>query len=481
MDIHSGTFVCDQMTEAEQTFPTTLIEFMKHFLFSLALILAINVSLCAQTSDTGNTAIKYRWTLAEAKQLALERNPTLAQAKARIDSAAAQMRIAQAAYWPTLDFNAKANRNRDRATRPASDYDNNTRYSTGLSSEWVIFDGFQRRFNNISAKYGLDSSVQNHYDVQRLLLHTVSSAFYVALLAQDNMEIARQDADFNRILLEDARKRHGGGIAPPSEVLNFELQVGNAEVDYITAERAWRAAIVALAALLEVSEDDIWNKVELIPPSAELLRYQISLQKLLDYAVTNRPDLHIANNQIAKAQAAVGASKSAWYPRISLFADYDFERADSLRFHKDKDRNVSYGIALRWNLFEGNKTMAAIAWAQAELQAAIEAKDGLLLEIDAEIRQNILAWESSRKQHALQESIHATAKRIRDLVHQEYLGGTTTITRLNEVQSDVTISAAARSRSYVQALNNLEQLAASSGLILKPDYLLELGKAPKEP
>ena len=454
---------------------------MKHLLFTLAFTLAASALFSAQTPNTANPGIKYRWTLAEAKQLALERNPTMAQAKARIDSAAAQLRIAQAAYWPTLDFNAEASRNRDRATRPASDYDNNTRYSGGLTSEWVIFDGFQRRFNTLSAKYGLNSSIQNHYDVQRLLLHAVSSAFYTALLAQDNMEIARQDADFNRLLLEDARKRHAGGVAPPSEVLNFELQVGNAEVDYITAERGWRAAIVSLGALLEISEDEIWSKVELLPPSAELLHYQLTLHKLLDYALDKRPDLRIADDQIARAQAAVSASKSAWYPRVSLFADYDFEREDSLRFHKDKDRNVSYGIALRWNLFEGNKTTAAIAWARAELEAALEAKDGLLLEIDAEIRQNLLAWDSSRRQHALQENILGTAKRIRDLVYQEYLGGTTTITRLNEVQSDVTISAAARSRSYVQVLNNLEQLAASSGLILKPDYLLELGEAPANP
>ncbi len=449
---------------------------MKHFFLILVLTSASNFLLAAE-----KPAVKYRWTLAEAKELALERNPTMAQAKARIDSAAAQLRFAQAAYWPSIDFKAGATRYRDKATRPSSDYDNNTTYSSGLSGEWVLFDGFQRRFDSIVAKYGLSSSIQNHYDVQRLLLHSVSSAFYLALLSQDSMEISRQDADFNRLLLEDARKRHAGGVAPPSEVLNFELQVGNAEVDYITAERSWRAAIVALAALLEVSEDEIWSKVELIPPSAELLQYQLTLHKLLDYAASNRPDLRIAEDQIARARAAVSASKSGWFPKISLFAGYDFERQDSLHFHRDKDRNVNYGLALRWNLFEGNKTTAAIEAAQAEMQASIAAKESLLLEIDADIRQNFLAWDSSRRQHALQENIHATAKRIRDLVYQEYLGGTTTITRLNEVQSDVTISAAARSRAYVQVLNNLEQIAASSGLILKPDYLLELGAAPENP
>ena len=109
------------------------------------------------------------------------------------------------------------------------------------------------------------AGTQAHYDVQRLPPQAASSAFYAALLAQDNMEIARQDADFNAILLEDAKKRHAGGIAPPSEVLNFELQVGKARVDYIASERSWQSAIVVLAALLATSEDQIWRKVELVP------------------------------------------------------------------------------------------------------------------------------------------------------------------------------------------------------------------------
>lgn len=421
---------------------------------------------------------KYRWTLAEAKQLALERSPTLAQAKARIDRAVAEVDIANSAYWPTLDIVAGATRNRDKATRPNRDYDNNSTYRVGLASDWLLFDGFQRRFNTLSAKYGLNSSTESHHDVQRLLLHAVSTAFHVALLSQDSMEIARQDASFNRLLLEDARKRHAGGVAPPSEVLNFELQVGNAEVDYIAAERAWRQAIVVLASLLAVSEDDIWAKVELIPPSPELLHYQLSLHKLLNVALERRPDLRIADNTIALARAAIQAGRSGWYPRISFFADYGFERDDSLHFNTHLDRNAGYGINLTWNLFNGKKTLAAVSYAYAELEAATEAKKDLLLEIDAEVRQNVLAWDSSRRQHALQENILATATRIRDLVHQEYLGGTTTITRLNEAQSDVTISAVARSRSYVQVLNNLEQLAASTGLILNPDYLRELGEAP---
>ena len=420
--------------------------------------------------------IQYRWTLAEAKALALQRNPGIAQAKAGIERATALLRQAEAAYWPTLDMNASVTRMRDRATRPLSDYDNNTRYGLGLEAQWLLFDGFQRKFESLAAKYGLESSTQAHYDVQRLLLQAVSSAFYAALLAQDSMEIAKQDADFNAILLEDAKKRHAGGVAPPSEVLNFELQVSLARVDYIASERGWQSAMVILAALLAVSEEQIWRKVELVPPSAELLQYEISLPKLLDYALRQRPDLLMADNAILRCQAAVQAQRASWYPRISLFSDYSYEREGSLRFNRHLDRNVSFGVALNWNLFEGHRTSAAIAAAEAELQAAVQSKQSLLLEIESELRRKLLAWDSSRHQQVLQEEIFSTATRIRDLVHQEYLGGTTTITRLNEAQSDVTKSAVARSSSYVQVLNNLEQLAASSGLILKDDYLQELGE-----
>lgn len=415
-------------------------------------------------------AAKSPWTLPGVKKMALQNNPSMSEVKARIDSAAAEVARAKSAYWPSLDLGGSVQRNRARATRPARHYDNNTEYSLGLELSWTVFDGFQRKFERLIAEFGLESAGAAEREAQRLLLQAASAAFLSALRAQDGMAIAKEDAAFNRILLDDARKREEGGVATLSEVLNFELQVGNAEVDFIAAEQEWKVSIIALGALLAVSRDALWESIELQPPQGPQ-NLALEQSELLAFARQHRPDLQIAEYNIAMADSAIAAARSSWYPRLDFFADYGFTRQDSLRFNHDYDREVYFGLAATWNIFNGFRTSALLAQAQAEREAYVKVRDELLLRLEAQIRQHYLALESSRRQLALQENILATAKRIRDLVHHEYLGGTATITRLNEVQSDVTISASARSKAYIQVFYNLEELLASSGKIAQRDFL----------
>lgn len=424
---------------------------MKRILFSL--LLACTAVVMAQE----NKPVKVKMTLEDAKKMALESNPNLAIVKARIEAAAASVDQAKAAYWPTLDLKAGIGRVRDKATRPNRDFNNTTAYNLGLSTSWLIYDGSQRRFQVLNAKYNLFSAQEADRDAQRLLLQEVASSFYSALLAQDYMNIAKEDADFNRILLDDAQKRHDGGIAKPSEVKNFQLKVQNAEADYISSEKSWRISIVALGALLAINRDEIWESIELVPPAgAEEMEYDFN--KLYEYAINHRPDLMSVNAKIQNCRDAVDAAKDTQAPVLSAYGNYEYERTHSAHFNKHYDRDINYGLNLTWNLFNGGKTTAAITTAEAELKAALREREDLVININSEIRRGILAIESSKKQLQIQDETLATAKEIRDLVHEEYIGGTATITRLNETQTDVTKAASERSAAYIQLLNSIENI-----------------------
>ena len=82
--------------------------------------------------------------------------------------------------------------------------------------------------------------------------------------------------------------------------------------------------------------------------------------------------------------------------------------------------------------------------------------------VDTEIRNNAVALESSREILEKQNKLLKIATEIRDLVREEYHGGTATITRLNEVQTDLTNTALAQATAYVTVLNNVERLASST-------------------
>ena len=423
------------------------------------------ISLCAFAFADGNAKIKM--TLDEAKQMALQKNPTLETAKARIQSAMEGIKQAEAAFYPSLELNAGYARLRDqRTTRPERDFENTDRYSVGASINYTLFDAFQDQFKLLNAKYIHSTAVEAEHDARRILLKAVATAFYASKLAQDNMNIAKEDAEFNKVLLEDANKRHEVGMLKQSEVLNIVLQVQNADVAYVTAEKNWHIAIVALGALLAIDQEEIWNSYEFV--STEVGEYvHKPFEELYDYAVRHRPDLISIDSKINIAEEGIKAARRTWLPRVTLFADGDLMRTHSAHFNRHYDRDITYGASASWEVFNGGKTRAQIAQAEAELLAAVKERQELLIDIASEIRQNILTMESSAKLLKLQEGVYANACKIRDLVKEEYTEGTATITRLNEVQTDVTNAASARSAAAIQFQNSIEALKATTGEILE--------------
>ncbi|MBO7741259.1 MAG: TolC family protein [Victivallales bacterium] len=433
------------------------------------------VSLIAATPAVENAAsapaaVKIRLSLADAKEMALRKNPTLAMALANIESAAAAVRRAQAAYYPSLDLEAGATRLRDAATRPGRDFDNHSNYSLGLSASWLIFNGGIRHFNDLIAREGSATALKECDDARRILMENVALAYYVVIQSQNSMNIASQDAEFNRQLHEDAKKKLDHGVCKPSEVLNFEYQVDKAEADYISAKQTWKNACIALGHLLAIPQDAIWDNIEILPPDDKVLNsYQINVPQLLDYAFQHRPDLQAAQSAVTQAELQLKIARAGWMPTVAAFANYGYDRDDKIKFNKHYDRNITYGVSASWNVFNGFATEATIAQALANVKIARENLEALRLSVDAEIRNNAVALESSREILEKQNKLLKIATEIRNLVREEYHGGTATITRLNEVQTDLTNTALAQATAYVTVLNNLERLTSSTSYNIYKD------------
>ncbi|MGN0867287.1 MAG: TolC family protein [Oligosphaeraceae bacterium] len=398
-------------------------------------------------------------TLEEAQKIALEQNPTLAQVQTSLESALAAWESARSAYLPSVDAQAGITRRRDVATRPLRDYDNNTLYEAGLSASYLVFDGFARRYRLLAARLGQDMAVADCDDARRLLEEQVSYAFYQVLQAQNTMEIRQQDAAFNRQLEEDARKKHEYGTAKLSEVLNFQYQVQSAEADTIVARNSWKTAWVALGALLSVQEEQIWENMELVPPREENPAEVFpAIGTVLDYALAHRPDLQNARREVENAELAVKEAQAQWYPQVRAFANYGFSRDHSAHFNRHYDRTVNFGLTASWNLFDGLNTQAAIRQAEAKL---LSSQKGLAAQEDtlkSEVRQSYVSLQAAVEVLKKENSLLEVATRIRDLVREEYLGGTATITRLNEVQTNLTNTSLARSNAWISVLTAQEKL-----------------------
>ena len=439
-------------------------------LLCLLLILPLAATAAA---DATNTPPASSLTLDQAKALALRDHPSLEAMRLRVSAAAAGVRIARSAYWPTLDADASASRLQKHSftgVPPAfahqMDMTPYSTYGVNLTAGLLLFDGFRRDFDLLAAQSGESASRHALADAQRLMLQAVASTYYHALLARETMRIAQDDADYSSTLLADTRNRFQAGTAPTSEVLTFENRRDEAESQRVEAAKSWRIACVALAELLALADGELPSGTTLTLPT-NAPPATLSLPAALAAATCQRPDLQVAEAQAQAAEAQLHSADAAWWPRLEAVAQSGLARDRDLRFESDRNQNLMIGVQATWNFFGGGRDTATRDAAEAMARTAAQTKAALLLKIATEVRQNLAALEASREQLAIQTRVLERARQIRDLVRQEYVGGTAGITRMTEVQNEAVKADAGLVITRIDHLLNLENLDAATGQSLE--------------
>ena len=188
-----------------------------------------------------------------------------------------------------------------------------------------------------------------------------------------------------------------------------------------------------------------------------------TLEDSLDYAIRHRPDLQAAEAQAQAADAQRHSADAAWWPRVEAVAQSGVARDQDLRIEANRNQNLMVGVQATWNFFGGGHDTAVRDAAEAGARAAAQMKSSLALKVASEVRQNLAALEATREQLAIQTRVLDRARQIRDLVRQEYVGGTAGITRMTEVQNEAVKADAGLVISRIDNLLNLENLDAVTG------------------
>jgi TolC family type I secretion outer membrane protein len=390
--------------------------------------------------------------LQTAARIALEDNPSLAAARARVGQAREAVRQARSAYWPRFDLTASQTRVdlSDNAVAAQAainqamglgvsvsnpeDY-----YRAGVAASWLIFDGFTRWFNLAAAKHGEQSSAAARNDARRLLLQAVSSAFVSAQLSLENVAIAKADEAFNQRQLTEAKLRHKVGTGALSDVLNFEVKANSAKSDRIVAERTYETSRIGLAALLGIESARLPQDTQLESleeaSAAELEMPQ--LDQLLEDAHTRRPDLLQNDWIVRQAEADVKAKRGSYYPTLSLAASYNSESTDDFGLESD-DFGTSVGVNLSYNIFAGGLFHARHQEAKMRLREAEKGRENVKINVTSEVQTTTQRLLSAQKQLLLQRTNARLVQKNRDLVEKEYKAGVGSLVRLNEAQRDLT-------------------------------------------
>lgn len=351
-----------------------------------ALSLPASYQRQSQTTPLNDQALAGWWArfddplLSQLVEQALAQNLDLAQADARLAQARAGLAAARSAMLPAGDLDVSAGRARQSLETPLGrvlaatpGYDRNgSSYETNLGASWEldVFGGLRRNREAARADYQATAAGA---DAVRLAVAAQTADLYLDIRGfQARLGIARRQVETQQGLLSMIRLLNGKGLATEREL--HQAEGGLAEVQATvpvleySLELASNALDVMLAAppgthrgrLAETRPIPAAPRIETAGDPADLLR--------------RRPDLIVAERQLAAANARIGVAIAEYYPKFSLSALLGSATTLSAGHLFNQDANQALGaVGVRWRLFDFGRIDAQIQAARgrdAELLAA---------------------------------------------------------------------------------------------------------------
>jgi outer membrane protein TolC len=324
-----------------------------------------------------------RYELAELVDLAQRLNPETRAAWERARQAAIGVGLVESEYSPVLTLLALGGYHSQAFPAPndvapsgffRADLE---QALPALSLRWLILDFGRRGSLKESANQRLLAANLGFNRVHQQIVLQVRRAFFAQTSLNAKIAVTESALESARNVREAAESRLQNGLATLPEVALARQQETQAEFDLEEVRSRERDAHVRLAdsiGLPPTTPIQVTDFATLPAPAA----LEDSVDRVIDRALEQRPDLIARVAEIRAKEAAVRQARAAHWPTLSLVADANLlaarvqvtgGRAPTGWFHATEP-GYGVGLALTWNLFEGGATRRRVELANAERRVA---------------------------------------------------------------------------------------------------------------
>ena len=348
---------------------------------------------------------------------AYQQNLSLQIAGIRILEARAQLGIAIGNLYPqtqnlggTYAFTGLSENAAN--TTPGVDF----RYSdlaVGFNAAWEIdlWGKFRRGMESSFAN--LEGSIANYDDVLVSLTADVARTYALIRAFEARLEVARENVRIQERTLQIAEAQFEGGLVSELDVQQARNLLNTTKATIPPLEAGVRLGQNALAILLGILPGEIQGilggpKPIPVPPAEVTVGIPADLLR-------RRPDIRLAERQVAAQSPLIGVAKADLYPHFSLFGTIGLRASDAALTAAgfpggssltDLFRGKSFewfaGPSFTWDIFnygriknrvrveDARLQQLAVNYQNTVLKAAQEAEDALVRHVKAHAERNSL-------------------------------------------------------------------------------------------
>lgn len=343
--------------------------------FALTLIFLISLGQGASASS-----------LTEIYQDARENDPDLKIAKSTQQIAVAEKNFSRSALMPSANLEVLASSNtRDfgglGATIGLDDSFNDTSLFATLRQPIVDLEARRNLKGASSALQAADWALMAAE--QDLILRTIS-AYFDVLVADALLTSTRAEEDAVEEQLKEVERKFDAGIIAVTDVLEAQAIFDETTVRRLQVASSKENAFEALRALTSFSYAKLFpvsNDLPIDNPNPKNERDWIAI------ALDNNPVVKQAQSNLESAAFEASASRAKRYPKLFALAQYQHQ--DEVTEYLIDGTSLSetlYGLSVRWDLYSGGQTAAAIARSNSQLAVAQAQLEKTQLNVDKEVR-----------------------------------------------------------------------------------------------
>ena len=335
---------------------------LKLFICALVLMCSLSITVPAQQQQQRRREVLPTgpvMKLQDLEAMALQRNPTLAQAEAAVRAAEGRQR--QAGLFPN----------------PIAGYfvDEFAFRSPGETAEHGAFieqtiplGGKLSKARNVFARERDQAAIRA--DAQRLrITNSIRVLYYETLGAQRLVELRDDLGQLARETVAITKELNNVGQADRPDQLQSEIEAERAEIDFLNAQNDWLRSWQTLAAM--VGNPSLPPARLAGNPDDDL--GPLNETQLLDTLLQQSPDVRVANASVERARAVLARARAERVPDLFLRGGlgYSYDRFEAAPFSLAGQRKGLEGqLQVGINVPIFNRNQGGIAAAEAEVGIA---------------------------------------------------------------------------------------------------------------
>ncbi|MBV8113105.1 MAG: TolC family protein [Silvibacterium sp.] len=411
------------------------------------------------------------YALADLVNIAEQNNPETRVAWENAKARAADLGISKSTLYPTLAATAVATSARANIFFGTAYFRQTTyTFAPALTLDYIIFD-FGRRADEITiSKYNLIAANLQFNDTHRTVIFGVMQAYYRLLNARGQQDAAEANLKNAQTVREDSEARLNLGLATLPDVL--EARSAEAQADY---------DLQATIGATEIAYGDLMTSLGLSPTVKLQVQgikdlkvpdeITITVEKSIDLALAQRPDLMQRVAQLRAASAEIKAAHSNYLPTLSVDGDAGLARTYGEQYglpgiYSPTQEFWNARLSLNWTIFDGWAREQRVKRAKADQKQAAADIDAIRDQVENEVWAAYSTARTALRQQRAAAALLASATESYNAALESYRYGVRSQIDVVSAQRTLAQARTADVNARTQLLTGIAALAFQTGDLL---------------